>query len=152
MPGLPPVPVALLPVKVLLTTVTFSSCVPMAPPFDPLLPVNVLPWTMRVPTPWPLMAPPDTSCPVDAHCWLFVNVQSMTVSDPPSSKILSGAPLRSLETSCWPRRSCMAVGQREVLHREQGVGTFQALLMWEMRVDLPPLDVTSPPPSIVDSL
>src|SRR5580704_7654306 len=86
LPGLPPVPVALLPVNVLLTTVTFSSCVPMAPPLDPLLPVNVLPSTMSVPMPWPLMAPPDTSSPLDAH-WLFMNVQSMTVSEPPSSKI-----------------------------------------------------------------
>ena len=80
------VPVALLPTNVLFTTVTFSSCVPMAPPFEPLLPVKVLPSTMSVPTPWPLMAPPETSCPVEAH-WLFVNVQSMTVSEPPSSKM-----------------------------------------------------------------
>src|ERR1700690_1836012 len=78
LPGLPMVPVALLPTNVLLTTVTFSSCVPIAPPLDPLLPVNVLPSTMSVPIPWPLMAPPETSCPVEAH-WLFVKVQSMTV-------------------------------------------------------------------------
>ena len=51
LPGLPPVPVALLPTKVLFTTVTSSSCVPMAPPFEPLLPVKVLPVTMSVPIP-----------------------------------------------------------------------------------------------------
>src|SRR5580693_5952441 len=32
-----------------------------------------------------------------------------------------------------------------------GVATFHALLMWRMRLDLPPLSVTSPPPSRVVS-
>ncbi len=86
LPGLPPVPVALLPTNVLFTTVTFSSCVPIAPPFDPTFPVKVLPCTISVPIPCPLMAPPETSSPVVAH-WLFVKVQSMTVSEPPSSKM-----------------------------------------------------------------
>ena len=58
-------PVALLPVNVLFTTVTFSSWVPMAPPLEPLLPVKVLPLTVAKPE-LPMPAP-EPGCRAHNH-------------------------------------------------------------------------------------
>src|SRR6185312_10168911 len=148
LPGLPPVPVAELLAKVLLTMVTFSSCVPTAPPLEPLLSEKVLPTMRSVPTPCPLMAPPETSCPLVAH-WLCANVQSMTVSEPPSSKMAPPPCLvlvvlaTSLVKPPLKVRCCTV---------RSGVATSKALVRCRIRVAPPPERVTVPPPSIVVSL
>ena len=84
---------------------------------------------VSVPTPWPLIAPPETSWPVEAH-WLFVKVQSMTVSEPPSSKIAPPpfAVLVVFVTSVVKP----SVNVRFCTVRS-GVATFQALVMCRMR-------------------
>ena len=91
---------------------------------------------------------PDTSWPVAAH-WLCAKVQSMTVSEPPSSK-MAPSPLAVLVVFMTSEVN-PSTNVRFCTVRS-GVARFQALVRCRMREAPPPLSVTVPPPSMVVSL
>ena len=100
----PPLPVAVLPLKVLLLRVNELELLRMAPPVRALFPANVLRVT-EVDEPLTCseyIAPPAVSLPVAPTALLFVNVVSRTTTTPPTWQIAPPphwAPL--LSNSLW---------------------------------------------------